>query len=212
MCCSLFLALAVAPAFARATGVSCPPDGFDSVSDFNLDGFLGKRWYVQQQMETKYFPKSQNRCVYNDYAYRKKRLLGYELVVHNYVQDVHPPHKAHDSSKVCAKILDRARGKFRMAPCLMPPAAGAPFWIIAYDEATGYALVSGGPPKIAAESGCMTGSGAKDAGLWILTSKQQRDDAVVQKVRAIATQKGFDLSVLNDVEQNDCPSTLHIAV
>ena len=207
---TIILAVATAPLVAIAANLSCPPEGFDSISGFDLDGFISKRWYVQQQMETKYFPASQNRCVYNEYKQRKKRVLGYELVVHNHLQDVNPPNKVHDSSIVCAKIDDRTRGRFRMAPCVMPPAAGAPFWVLAYDPASGFALISGGAPKIASEGGCKTGSGAKDAGLWILTSKQPRDEDLVQKVRAIAAQKGFDLSVLNDVDQSDCSSTMPV--
>ena len=193
---------------AGAANASCPPAGFDSISEFDLDSFVAKRWYSQQQMATKYFPKSQNRCIYNDYKY-KRSLLGYELQIHSHLEDVDLPHKTHDKAVACLKILDKARGKFRIAPCVVPPAAGAASWIIAYDEAEGYALISGGPPTVASEAGCSTGSGA---GLWILTSKQQRDDALVEKVRAIAAQKGFDTSVLNDVIQDDCNSITHVVV
>ena len=207
----LFLVLAVVPA-AGTTNASCPPEGFDSISAFDLDSFLAKRWYVQQQMATKFFPTSQNRCVYNEYKHRKKGLLGYDLSVHNYLQEVDPPHKAHDSSYACAKIVDSARGKFQIAPCVMPPAAGTPFWILAYDQAEGYALVSGGAPKLVSEGGCRTRSGAKEAGLWIITSKQQRDETLLQKVRAIASQKGLDLSVLNDVDQSDCQTVTPLVV
>ncbi|CAE7270952.1 unnamed protein product [Symbiodinium necroappetens] len=52
----------------------------------------------------------------------------------------------------------------------------------------------------------MTGSGTNGSGLWIFTRDQKRDEALVQKVRAIAAQKGFDLSVLNDVDQSACGS------
>merc|ERR1712190_210747 len=44
------------------------------------------------------------------------------------------------------------------------------------------------------------------AGLWIFTRQQRRDEALVQKVRQMAQSKGFDLSVLNDVDQSNCPA------
>ena len=91
----------------------------------------------------------------------------------------------------------------------MLPAAGAASWIVAYDEAEGYALISGRPPTVASEARCSTGSAA---GLWILTSKQQRDDALLEKVPAIAAQEGFDTSVLNDVNPDDCKSRTYVAV
>ena len=78
--------------------------------------------------------------------------------------------------------------------------------MIAYSEADGYALVSGGAPSISSPGGCRTGEGVNNAGLWIFTRRQQRDEALVQTVRKIAASKGFDTSVLKDVEQSDCGS------
>merc|ERR1712066_238677 len=81
------------------------------------------------------------------------------------------------------------------------------YWVIVYDESAGYALVSGGAPKIDGQGGlCRTGTGVNQAGLWIFTRQQTRDEALVQKVRQMAQSKGFDLSVLNDVDQSNCPA------
>jgi hypothetical protein len=52
--------------------------------------------------------------------------------------------------------------------------------------------------------GCTTGSGVNGAGLWIFTRARKRDDALIDEVRSIAADKGFDLSVLNDVDQTNC--------
>ena len=51
----------------------------------------------------------------NDYKY-KRSLLGYELQIHSHLEDVDLPHKIHDSAVACLKIVDKARGKFRIAP------------------------------------------------------------------------------------------------
>ena len=185
---------------------SCPPEGFDSVQSFDLESFISKRWYIQQQMPVKYLPKSQNRCVYADYTLpAKKTFWGYDVNVHNHAEDVAPPHTAHDSgSMLCAKVVDKSRGQLAVAPCFLPSFLAGPYWVIAYDEAAGYALISGGPPKIATDAGCTTGTGTNGSGLWIFTREQKRDAALVEKVREIATKKGFDLSVLNDVDQSEC--------
>jgi hypothetical protein len=76
---------------------------------------------------------------------------------------------------------------------------------VAYDQAAGWALVSGGPPTIDGDNGkCKTGTGINGSGLWIFTRQQLRDDAVVNKVRFLADSLGFDLSVLQDVDQTTC--------
>jgi len=41
-------------------------------------------------------------------------------------------------------------------------------------------------------------------GLWIFSRSQERDDALIDKVRTIAVDAGFDISVLNDVDQSNC--------
>eukprot|EP00913_Durusdinium_trenchii_P026564 g24922.t1 len=209
-----------------ATTSSCPPKDFETVKDFDLDSFISKRWYIQQQMPVKYLPASQNRCVYAEYQLQKKSFWGYDawrddvhvsqdVSVHNHAEEVAAPHTAHDSGKtLCAKVVDKSRGKLEVAPCFLPTALAGPYWVLDYNEAEGYALISGGAPKEAAEGGCRTGTGlllgyappwrwsvsqgTNGSGLWIFTRQQKRDEALVQKVRSIAQQKGFDLSVLND--------------
>ena len=74
--------------------------------------------------------------------------------------------------------------------------------MVAYDESQGYALVSGGQPENAGENGCTTGTGTNNSGLWIFTRSQQRDETLINNVRNIATAAGFDVSVLNDVDQS----------
>jgi len=197
---------------APAQPQACPPADFDTTEDFDLTTFISKRWYIQQQMETKYLPKSQNRCVYAEYKLKEKKTFwGYDVDVHNHAEEVAPPHVEHDSgSKLCAKVVDKTRGKLEVAPCFLPTALAGPYWVLDYDEAAGYALISGGAPKVVAEGGCRTGTGTNDAGLWIFTREQKRDDALVQKVRDIAAKKGFDLSVLNDVDQTECNTMMQV--
>merc|ERR1711862_412386 len=129
--------------------------------------------------------------------------LGYNVNLHNYAQDVAPPHAAHDQ-KLCGKVVDAKAGKLDVAPCLVASGLAGPYWILAYNAQDGYAIVSGGAPTNSAPGGCRTGTGVNDSGLWILTRTQSRDENLVQKARDIAASKGFDLSVLNDVDNTAC--------
>jgi lipocalin len=40
----------------------------------------------------------------------------------------------------------------------------------------------------------------RHAGLWIFTRSPQRDEALIQKAKDLAVSRGFDVSVLNDVQ------------
>merc|ERR1712039_676328 len=192
---------------ADALGKSaCPPTGFDSVASFDLAQYASRPWYIQQQAATLYLPEKENYCVSARYTVlQKKTLLGYDVKVRNVAYE--KDGKIHDSRDlIYAKIVDANTGKLEVAPSFLPSAFAGDYWVIDYSEADGYALVSGGAPKIEGEDGlCRTGKGVNQAGLWIFTRQQTRDEALVQQVRDIAREKGFDLTVLSDVDQTNCP-------
>merc|ERR1719335_1177397 len=137
----------------------------------------------------------------------KPNIWGYSVQVHNYAQE--KDGKAHDSGKfICARGTNSSDpAKLEVGPCFLPRLKGfttGPYWVLAYNETQGYALVSGGQPSLKGPGGCRTGSGVNGAGLWIFTRQQQRDQRLVKKVRDIAAAMGFDLSVLADVDQAAC--------
>jgi len=175
------------------------------MESFDIDTYINGKWYIQQQMETEYLPKEQNYCVSAEYSMRSNvGLYGYTIAVHNvaYEEDG----TVHDSKDLlCAKADSSGiASQLEVAPCFLPPLFAGPYWVVDYSESDGYALVSGGQPTVDTGNGCKTGTGVNDAGLWIFTRKQQRDDALVQKVRSVAISQGFDVSVLNDVDQSNC--------
>merc|ERR1719159_1232925 len=95
------------------------------------------------------------------------------------------------------KSSDPAR--LAVAPCFLPAFVGGPYWVVAYNEEEGYALVSGGQPTIQTSSGCQTDGDVSGAGLWIFSREVFPSDDLVTRVRGIAEEQGFDLSVLKDV-------------
>lgn len=189
-----------------ASAPQCPPAGFTTVQNFNLNVFSAKRWYIQEQMQVTAVPAHAHFCIHADYKILdKKTFWGYDIQVHNVAADDAPPHKVHDSgSFICAKIVDASTGKLAVGPCFLPSFLAGPYWVVSYDEAEGYALISGGAPTKSFPGGCRTGTGFNNAGLWIFTRAQVRNEALVQKVRKIAVDKGFDVSVLEHGNQTSC--------
>jgi len=188
---------------ASALGV-CPPAGFDTVDNFDLDVFISNRWFIQQQMEVDYLPKENNYCVTAEYKKKENfNVWGYDLDVYNHAEE--KDGTVHDSGDLLkAKIVNGEKGQLAVAPWFVPSYFAGPYWILAHDEAKGYALISGGPPTIESNGKCKTGSGKNNSGLWIFTREQPRNQELVDTVREIATAKGFDLSVLNDVDHTNC--------
>lgn len=176
------------------------------VDNFDLDSYINGRWYIHQQAETKYLPKEQNYCVYAEYTkMEKKSFWGYEVSVHNHAAE--KDGTVHDSGeKICAKTVDATddAAKLEVSLCLLPTFTAGPYWVLEYDEAAGYALISGGQPEIEGPDGCKSGSGTNNSGLWIFSRDSVRDEALVQKMRDAAQAQGFDIGVLRDVDQTNC--------
>jgi lipocalin len=171
---------------------------------FTLTAYISKPWYVQQQMETKYLPVENNICVEAHYSLKQPHAFwGQTIQVRNYART--PQGVQKDTEKLlCASSRDPDPAKLEVGPCFLPRIPGVttgPYWVLAYNEEAGYALVSGGQPWKKNSNGCRTGTGINHSGLWILTRQRARNEQLVQQVRAIAQQKGFDLTVLNDVDQ-----------
>mmetsp|Transcript_44284 Transcript_44284/g.96333 ORF Transcript_44284/g.96333 Transcript_44284/m.96333 type:complete len:203 (-) Transcript_44284:171-779(-) len=190
-------------AISVASAAVCPPAGFNTtLTDFDIKQYASAKWFTQQQMPVTYLPTNQNYCVYAEYSVKDKQtLLGYDVGVHNHAEE--SSGKVHQVD-ICAKIVDGKAGKLEVSPCFLPTAVAGPYWVLSYNESEGYALVSGGPPTKESNDACKTGSGVNGSGLWIFTRKQQRDEQLLAKVRGIATDLGFDVSVLNDVDQSKC--------
>jgi lipocalin len=175
----------------------------ETVPNFNLTEYISAPWYVQQQAENAYSPIERNYCVMAEYAIKDNpSFWRYTVQVKNSAQNkLGVKYKA----ELCAYQTEGEDiGKLAVAPCFLPKFASGDYWIIAYNEDDGYALISGGQPTIQTPNGCKTGTGTNNSGLWIFTRDQVRNDTLVNGVRNIAQEKGFDISVLNDVDQTIC--------
>eukprot|EP00568_Trieres_chinensis_P005971 CAMPEP_0183298876 /NCGR_PEP_ID=MMETSP0160_2-20130417/5756_1 /TAXON_ID=2839 ORGANISM="Odontella Sinensis, Strain Grunow 1884" /NCGR_SAMPLE_ID=MMETSP0160_2 /ASSEMBLY_ACC=CAM_ASM_000250 /LENGTH=224 /DNA_ID=CAMNT_0025460997 /DNA_START=67 /DNA_END=741 /DNA_ORIENTATION=- len=181
---------------------SCPP--VTTAPDFDLELYTSKRWFVHQQAPTQYVPVERNFCVYADYDVLEKKTFpwGYEVSVFNHAEN---KEGEEFGGPLCAFADDSNNlAKLKVAPCFLPKYLAGPYWVLAYDEKKGYALVSGGQPTIRREGGCTTGEGINDSGLWIFLRTQERNEALIKEARAVAKKFDIDLSVLNDVDHTNC--------
>lgn len=171
---------------------------------FDVNVYASSKWYIHQQQSTQYLPAEQKFCVTADYSVKdEKTITGYTVGVTNYAEE--QDGTVHSTDSLCAGPEDaNDPAKLQVAPCFLPSFAAGPYWVLAYDETEGYALVSGGQPDVETADGCTNGSGVNGSGLWIFTRTRERDDALVAKVRDMAKAQGFDLSVLADVDQTKC--------
>merc|ERR1719424_2030601 len=137
-----------------AVTATCPPEGFSSTKNFDLNAFIASRWYIQQMMETSYLPKTHNWCVFAEYVLLpKKSFLGYDVHVHNHAEE--QDGTVHDSDRglagrngtyggIMAKIVDKEAGKLEVAPWFLPTFLSGPYWVLDWSDSEGYALISGG--------------------------------------------------------------------
>lgn len=174
-----------------------------TVDNFDINIYASAPWYVHQQAENAYSPIEQNFCTSAQYTIKDEPTFwGYTVDVFNQAQY---ENGIGVQANLCAYQTDESPSKLAVAPCFLPKFLSGPYWVVAYDESEGYALISGGQPTILGDNGlCRTGSGLNDSGLWIFSRSQERNETLVGKVRTIAEEAGFDLSVLNDVDQSSC--------
>eukprot|EP00584_Thalassiosira_punctigera_P006744 CAMPEP_0172541606 /NCGR_PEP_ID=MMETSP1067-20121228/12386_1 /TAXON_ID=265564 ORGANISM="Thalassiosira punctigera, Strain Tpunct2005C2" /NCGR_SAMPLE_ID=MMETSP1067 /ASSEMBLY_ACC=CAM_ASM_000444 /LENGTH=226 /DNA_ID=CAMNT_0013327675 /DNA_START=142 /DNA_END=819 /DNA_ORIENTATION=+ len=177
-----------------------------TVENFDVEAYASAKWYIHQQAAVGYLPTSRNFCTTAEYTVRDRpTLLGYTIDVLNSDQNANGDARA---GNLCAYIPDPSiPSKLAVAPCFLPCFAAGPYWVVDYDEGEGYALISGGQPVYVGENGkCKGGTGVNNSGLWIFSRSQTRNQTLIDNVRQIALDAGFDLSVLNDVDQSSCSS------
>mmetsp|Transcript_19660 Transcript_19660/g.29834 ORF Transcript_19660/g.29834 Transcript_19660/m.29834 type:complete len:259 (+) Transcript_19660:63-839(+) len=179
----------------------------DGVADFDIDEYAAKPWYSHQQAENSYSPLEDNFCVRAQYTVRESStFFGYTVNVANEAQN---SIGAEREGNLCAYQTDAAKSKLAVAPCFLPKFFAGPYWVVVYNEEEGYALISGGQPTIPSYDGddfigCKTGTGINNSGLWIFSRSQTRNETLISTVRDIAVEKGFDVTVLNDVDHSSC--------
>jgi lipocalin len=203
-CCAIALAAAV------PTSPSCPPKDFSSVSNFNVQAYLGK-WFVLAQQPSRFLSKDTNYCVTAEYS----------LIDESNIKVLNSAKKG---SVVGETIGGELRGvildsnfpsQLVVGPQFVPNFMKGPYWV-AYtspiNPSTGlydYAIVVAGPPKTlnSANNLCSASSGDSSSpngeGLWLF-SRMPDDALALEDLKNVAVGLGLDISVLNTVQQVGC--------
>jgi len=210
---------------------TCPPEGFDTVKDLDINKYISAPWYVQEQMPVSYQPVEDLFCVRAHYEFVNDTDPTQGLIVYNYANqgEVNGPPMGTSGSgsggfQLKAVIPDpNEASKLLVGPGFLEQLFGrriaelfyGDYWVVAVgpseDPELGYdwAIISGGAPKTRGAEGCVTGNKLLDrfqvngAGFWLFARKPV-DPESTEKMREVAKDIGFDLSVLEKVEQEGC--------
>ena len=206
-------------AYLQLTAGQCQP--VTTQADFDLETYISARWYSQQQRPSPFQPPTLNYCTTADYSeIDPSQAVGfnqdYTIKVFNTAQDADgkvftsndEAQVGPDPGPLCGlqEMPDADPAKLLVGNCFDDPNLpfrSGPYWVLEYDEDAGYALISGGQPDVPTENGLCTYS-SPFSGLWIFTRDSQRDEVLIEQVRALAISQGIDPSIMLNVSQENC--------
>merc|ERR1719231_107364 len=200
--------LASAIAFAAAT---CPK--VTTQPNFNLTAYIDHPWYIQEMMAISYEPTERNFCTRAEYSLKDATTVD----VHNSDRLANVTGSQREAH-LCAYVKDPSdTARLAVAPCFLPRSFAGPYWVIAAglygqnataadaaNDRYDWAIISGGQPTKETPTGCRTGSGSYNSGFWLFAADPIPPAGTVDAMRSIASAQGFDLTVLNPVEQKGC--------
>jgi lipocalin len=223
---SVLVLLSVALFYPNTSAQQCPPEGFDAVQDFDIEKFVGDRWYSIRQLPVIYQPEDQFNCVFAQYGLISRKSLRCvftgctdppSISVFNSARDGSPAGPA-VSVKFVATIPDTTiePAKANVAPGFVPNALrrSTNYWIVAvgtYNELPGlggepgsslyqYAIVTTGEPRVLSENSKCYSSG----GMWFFSRLPSPPSGYIEAMEGIATNLGLDPTVLKPVNQTGC--------
>ena len=180
--------------------------------NFDLEAYISAPWFVQKQRVTNYLPKDRFYCTEARYSTNLNflwKLYGWETAVNNYDEDENG--NGSGGGGLCsAGISNTYESALGVSPCFLFPASfwakRGKYWVMAFDEEAGYAVVTGGKANIWTGNGCKT---RNKRGTWIFTREQSGEGAANAASLALeaAREKGLDVDNLTDffdVDHSSC--------
>jgi len=184
----------------------CKP--FSGASDFNLTDYISKPWYVQETVLDRSGEKKLLYC--QTVRYQQPLLpspLGYTISIEYVLKSKYG--EKYDYGKCAYQTISNHSAKLAATPsCQNPKSAATPYWILYYEppdpgaQASGVAIISAPEMDVPdPQSGKCNSNG-----LMILTGDPNPWDKkwIVRRARHRIAELGFDLSVLNTVNQTNC--------
>ena len=185
-----------------------------TVDNFNVTEYIRDTWYIQKQQVTSYLPIETNYCVSATYRLSNRSVPFYKgtvLDVYNYADYgmVNGRNINANNFTLCARIPNTSvSSKLLVAPCFLPNLFGGDYWVIIAGPSSDnyqYAVVSGGQPLVQYPDGCTTRNDTmNNARLWLFTREQNPSKNLIEFMLNKTKDKGYTLSLLNDVNQTGC--------
>ncbi|KAI8817052.1 Calycin-like protein [Fimicolochytrium jonesii] len=204
----LTLSLSSLAAAAPSSLFNCPPKGFDSAPNFDLESYISAPWFVQEQLPVSYQPVDELFCVRAKYT-RK----GGDLVdVYNYANQktINGPKK--DTHLNAA--LTSTQSKLKVGPTFLPRFLYGDYWVVAAgNNATSsstsedtnstytWAIITTGSPTRPSNGKCLP---FFNPGLWLFTREQVVSEERIGELRGKAEGLGLDVGGLVRVGQLGC--------
>jgi len=199
-----------------------------TLDEFDIVQYASKKWYSHQQRPIQFNSEALFYCITAEYSFLDPDTLGiengFDIKVFNKGQDVDGNIVTSDDefaeggipvpSPLCAgqKVFEGNKdSELTVGFCAIPVSSfvESNYWVLAYNEEEGAALIAGGQPDTPNSNGdglCTYGDNF--SGLWIFTRSPVRNEALIDKYRNIARDNGIDPSMMLDVVQEGCDYTL----
>jgi lipocalin len=195
----------------------CPVVSPLDATQFDLDQYIEKSWYIQRQQINPYQSENQLYCIVATYNKTDTEFIDVKNYGNN--DEVNGPAQNSDNngffSTLCAKQVDA--GDLAVAPCFLEPIfdfAAGPYWVLAVADDYSWAIVSGGQPDqpYQAEDGstvCTTKEGnsffdTNGSGLWLFTREQVATAATIEAMETKLEEMGVYTGLLKNVAQEGC--------
>ena len=198
-----------------------------SLDDFDLDKFTSAKWYSHQQRESPFQSKALFNCVTAEYSFLNPAngaqeeagvANGYGIKVFNYSEDIGGKVYTSDDKvgengaplpgALCAgsQVFEGDKiSEVTVGFCTVPVVSfeQSNYWVLAYDNEDGYALIAGGQTNVPTLDG-LCSYGNPTSGLWIFSRSSERNEDMIKKYRDIAIDNGIDPSIMKDVSHDNC--------
>ncbi len=202
------------------------------MDSFDLDMYISKKWYCHRQLASPVQPIEIMNCVTAEYSLLDSSGLpfeavglqnGYEIRVLNkskdilgnvYTSDDATLYDGRDSfGSLCAakpSAADSKESQFIVNGCVLP-ASSQPsnYWVLAYDEDEGMAVIATGQSTIPTGNGdglCTYGN--PFGGYFIFSRSPERNEVKMQKYLDILEENGIDTSIGVDVPHENCSTKI----
>jgi len=217
------------PNFPTSTPPPPPCKTVQTLDEFDIVQYASKKWYSHQQRPVQFNSETYFYCISAEYSFLDPSNApfeplgienGFDIKVFNKGQDVDGNVVTSDDeiaeggipvpSPLCAgqSVFEGDKNsELTIGFCAIPALSfrQSNYWVLAYDEEEGAALIAGGQPDTPNSNGdglCTYSDNIK--GLWIFTRSPVRDEALIEKYRNIARENGIDPSMMLDVVQEGC--------